>query len=88
VATLAETDGRLLALDALSTTTPCPSWIPSIVSRVVLGPRQALLMSGERDAPKDRACPGSFGFDGGTVLVSMPIAFPRASSAWGASARQ
>jgi hypothetical protein len=74
VATLAETDGRLLALDALSPpTTPCPSWTPNIVSRVVLGARQALLVSSERDVRKDQACPGSFGFDGGTVLVSMPI---------------
>jgi hypothetical protein len=73
VATLTETDGRLLALDALSQRTACPSWTPAIVSRVVLGSRQALLVSGERDARKDQACPGSFGFDGGTVLVSMPI---------------
>jgi hypothetical protein len=76
VATLAETDGHLLALDALSPTIACPSWTPAVVSRVVLGARQALLVSGERDARKDQACPGSFGFDGGTVLVSMPIAFP------------
>lgn len=82
VATLAEADGRLIGLDALSpTTTPCPSWLPAVASRVVLGAHQALLLSGARDASRDQACRGSFGFDGSTVLVSVPTGSPAGHAA-------
>lgn len=65
------TDGRVQSADGFGSASPCPDWIPALVTNVVAS-KHLWLLAPARDVTPG-VCGNGFGFNGGVLITSMTM---------------